>query len=83
LNVPKDKYVKVVSPAFKPEIKEEGNRRVYRWTHQNLLVEQTDPDEIPRRIPPNPDVQVTTFASWEEVGRWYAGLQKESRRQRN
>src|SRR5262249_35045670 len=26
-----------------------------------------------------PDVQKTTFGSWEEVGRWYAGLEKERR----
>ena len=25
------------------------------------------------------DVQMTTFSSWEEVGRWYAGLEKERR----
>ena len=76
LSVPATKYVKVVSPEFKPDIKEEGGRRIYRWTHANLIVKQNDPDEIPRRIPPNPDVQVTTFANWEEVGNWYAGLQQ-------
>ena len=26
-----------------------------------------------------PEVQMTTFASWEEVGRWYAGLEKSRR----
>jgi Flp pilus assembly protein TadD/transglutaminase-like putative cysteine protease len=77
ISVPRDKYVKVVSPEFKPEISEEGTRRVYRWAHNNLEVKEKDPDEVPRRIPPNPDVQVTTFASWEEVGRWYGGLQKD------
>ena len=77
ISVPKEKYVKVVSPDFKPEVSDEGTRRVYRWTHSNLVVKEKDPDEIPRRIPPNPSVQVTTFASWEEVGRWYGGLQKD------
>jgi len=77
ISVPKEKYVKVVSPDFKPEIKEEGPRRVYRWKHANLEVKEKDPNEVPRRIPPNPDVQVTTFASWEDVGRWYGGLQKD------
>ena len=76
ISVPKEKYVKVASPEFKPEISEEGTRRVYRWTHSNLVVER-DPDEIPKRVPPNPSVQVTTFASWEDVGRWYGGLQKD------
>jgi transglutaminase-like putative cysteine protease/tetratricopeptide (TPR) repeat protein len=77
INVPSGKYVKVVSPDFKPEIKEEGGRRIYHWTHANLVVKEKDPNEVPRRIPPNPDVQLTTFASWEEVGRWYGGLQKD------
>jgi tetratricopeptide (TPR) repeat protein/transglutaminase-like putative cysteine protease len=77
ISVPASKYVKVASPEFKPDIKEEaGRRRVYRWTRANLIVKEKDPDEIPRRIPPNPDVQVTTFANWEEVGNWYGGLQK-------
>ncbi len=77
LNVPADKYVKIVSPKFKPEMKEEGGRRIYTWSQSNLLVKEKDPDEVPRRVPPNPDVQITTFASWEEVGNWYGGLQKE------
>ncbi|HEY3974307.1 MAG TPA: DUF3857 domain-containing protein [Candidatus Sulfotelmatobacter sp.] len=77
LSVPAEKYVKVVSPDFKPEVKDAGGRRIYSWTHSNLEVKEKDPNEIPRRIPPNPSVQVTTFKSWEEVGGWYGGLQKE------
>ncbi len=77
ISIPREKYVKVVSPDFKPEIKEEGTRRVYRWKHANLEVTEKDPNEVPRRIPPNPDVQVTTFATWEDIGRWYGGLQKD------
>jgi len=77
ISVPADKYVKVVSPDFKPEIKEEGGRRTYRWTHSNLEVKEKDPNEPPRRTPPNPSVQMTTFATWEDVGRWYGSLQKD------
>jgi tetratricopeptide (TPR) repeat protein/transglutaminase-like putative cysteine protease len=76
ISFPAGKYVKVVSPEFKPEIKDEGGRRVYRWTHANLEVKEKDPRQAPRRIPPTPSVQVTTFASWEDVGRWYGELQK-------
>src|SRR5271156_5190636 len=77
ISLPAEKYVKVVSPGFEPEVKIEGTRRIYRWTHQNLTVKEKDPDEPPRRIPPNPDVQITTFANWEDVGRWYGGVQKD------
>lgn len=75
LSVPADKYVKVVCPDFKPEIKQEGARKIYHWSHANLIVKEKDPNEIPRRVPPNPDIQITTFANWEEIGRWYGGLQ--------
>jgi tetratricopeptide (TPR) repeat protein/transglutaminase-like putative cysteine protease len=77
ISLPSDKYVKVVSPDFKPEIKEAGGRRIYLWTHSNLEVKEKDPHEIPRRVPPNPSVQVTTFATWEDIGRWYGSLQKD------
>jgi len=77
LSVPAGKYVKVVSPEFKPEVAEENGRRIYRWKNANLIVPEKDPNEIPRRIPPNPDVQVTTFSNWEQVGNWYGGLQKD------
>jgi len=56
ISVPFEKYLKVVSPEFKPEVTQEGTRRVYRWTHTNLQVKEKDPDEAPRRTPPNPDV---------------------------
>jgi tetratricopeptide (TPR) repeat protein/transglutaminase-like putative cysteine protease len=78
ISIPNEKHLKVVSPEFKPEVGEEGQRRVYRWKSSNLTVQETDPNEVPRRTPPNPDVQVTTFASWGDVGNWYKGLQKDS-----
>jgi len=77
ISFPSGKYVKIASPEFKPEIKEEGGRRIYRWTRSNLVLKENDPDELPQRIPPNPDVQITTFESWQDVGRWYGDLQKE------
>ena len=67
----------MVTADFKPEVTQEGTRHIYRWTHANLKVKEKDPNQPPRRVAPNPDVQMTTFTSWEEVGRWYGGLQKE------
>jgi tetratricopeptide (TPR) repeat protein/transglutaminase-like putative cysteine protease len=77
ISVPAAKYVKVSSPDFKPEVREEGTRRIYVWSHSNLAVPEKDPREAPRRTLPTPSVQVTTFRNWEEVGAWYGGLQKE------
>jgi len=77
LSVPIGKYVKIVSPEFKPQVSERAERKIYRWTHSNLIVKVKEAGEMPRRIPPSPDIQITTFRSWEEVGRWYGDLQKE------
>ena len=77
ISVPAAKYVKVSSPESKPEIREEGTRRVYVWSHSNLIRPEKDPNEVPKRTLPAPSVKVTTFKNWEEVGEWYGGLQKE------
>jgi len=77
ISVPSGKYLKIVSPQFSPEVAEEAGQKIYRWKHSNLSVKATDPREVPRRVPPPPDVQVTTFTSWQDVGRWYGDLQKE------
>jgi Domain of Unknown Function with PDB structure (DUF3857) len=49
VNVPAAKYVKVVSPDYKPEVREDGGRKIYVWSHTNLVVPDKDPKEIPRR----------------------------------
>lgn len=77
LSVPAGKYVKVVSPDYKPAVRDEGGRKLYSWLHTNLIVPEKDPKEIPRRTLPSPSVQITTFHNWEEVGRWYGDLQKD------
>src|SRR3954447_23648652 len=69
ISFPSTKYVKVVSPEFKPEIAEEGGQKIYRWTHSNLIIKAKEPGEVPGRFPPKPDVQITTFASWEDTCR--------------
>jgi transglutaminase-like putative cysteine protease len=74
ISVPAGKYVKVSSPELKPQITDEAGRRVYRWKTSNL--QRRDPELQPKRELPRPAVQLTTFRTWEEVGSWYAGLQK-------
>jgi transglutaminase-like putative cysteine protease len=74
--VPSSKYVKLSSPEFKPEVREEAGQRTYSWVHSNLSRPDTTPQ--PKRTPPPPSVQVTTFKNWEEIGRWYGALQKDA-----
>ena len=77
IDVPRDKYVKVVSPDNPPQTKEEGARRIYTWKTQNLGPKASKlPSQMQNQQNPPPSVQVTTFHSWEEVGNWYGGLQR-------
>ena len=73
LTVPKDKYLNLSSPDYKPEIKDDGNRRTYIWRASNL--KRPDPD-TPVSQDQKPDIQFSTFHSWQEVGAWYNELQK-------
>ena len=88
VNIPVASKVKLkTEPGFEPAIKEDNDRRVYLWKHSNLKPaseeeekekEQTGPDDAQsEEIEFHPHVQLTTFQSWEEVGQWYANLQKD------
>jgi len=84
VSVPRDRAIKWKSAAYKPVISEEGSRRVFTWKYSQL--EQKSADEqkkeqeeqayqlVRGRLPP-PDVQISTFQSWEEIGAWYNKLQ--------
>jgi Transglutaminase-like superfamily len=84
--VPHDRAVKWKSPETKPVITEEGGRRIFTWTGSNLERKTTDQEEKDqekaryqsvRGLFPAPEVQISSFQSWEEVGRWYSSLQQE------
>jgi hypothetical protein len=76
LDVPADKPVTVASADVQPTITTASGRKLYHWATQNLS--RPDPDAPPKSIKKwKPSVQVTTFASWEQVGAWYQSLQKD------
>src|SRR5690242_6173859 len=83
VNIPKDRTIKLKNkPGFEPKITEENGRRIYRWTSSHLEREDDDKNKDKdkkkkkKKKPEDevPAVQLTTFASWAEVGKWYAGL---------
>jgi predicted Zn-dependent protease/transglutaminase-like putative cysteine protease len=79
LNVPKQKYVQVQSDTVKPEITEEGDRKIYRWKTAQLN-KSKPADDKPKKQPVTeipPSIAVSTFKNWEEVGHWYGDLQKD------
>jgi tetratricopeptide (TPR) repeat protein len=86
VNIPAASKVKLKNePGFEPAVKDENDRRVYHWKHANLKTaseeEEKDTEENEgsdqEKDDPHPDVQLTTFQSWDEVGQWYADLQKD------
>ena len=83
INVPKARHIKIKTrPGYDPKVTEEGDRRIYRWTHSHLKDQGSNGK---RQGPPNvadqiPSVQLSTFESWEDVGTWYAFLERERRR---
>src|SRR6185369_1127560 len=88
VNIPAASKVKLkTEPGFDPTGKDESDRRIYLWKHSNLkpdseedekekeATEEDSQGEEPEEF--HPHVQLTTFQSWEEVGQWYASLQKD------
>src|SRR6516225_9885699 len=86
INIPKGRAIKLkTEPGADPKVTDEGDRRVYRWTHSNLE-DEDDQNAKPkkRRLrardeDETPSVQLTTFESWQQMGDWYAGLEKDRR----
>src|SRR5690349_15103147 len=80
VNIPAASKVKLKNEAgFDPTIKDENDRRVYHWKHANLKPDSEEQDkdkedseesEKDENEDPHPDVQLTTFQSWDEVGQW-------------
>ena len=86
VDVPRARSVKVKSPGFQPTVTESGSYRTYRWTNSNLTVKDEERDkqqqvrstwELARGRFPHPDISITSFQGWEEIGRWYGELQSE------
>ena len=76
ISFPASKTVKVFSPGYTPTVTEEAGRKIYRWQHTNLRTSDAkdDSDEADEIAP---SIELSTFGSWEEIGTWYAALQKD------
>jgi tetratricopeptide (TPR) repeat protein len=87
LDVPKERAIKLkTKPGNDPKITETNGRSIYTWTSSHIEPDETDKEkdkdkkkEKPKKEPDPPAVQMTTFASWEQMGHWYAGLEKDRR----
>jgi tetratricopeptide (TPR) repeat protein len=90
VDVPADRPLKLkTKPGMDPKISEAKGRRIYHWTSSHLEREDDAKDKEKekkdkkkkkkRADEERPDIQLTTFVSWEQIGRWYAGLEKDRR----
>ncbi|MGA8150450.1 MAG: DUF3857 domain-containing protein [Terriglobales bacterium] len=84
ISVPRDRAVKWKSPSVKPVITEEGGRRIFTWTGSQLEHKSSDEEkkdqegqayQAGRGKLPQPEIQISSFQSWDEVGSWYNSLQ--------
>ena len=83
ISVPSDRPVKVKGPqATTQRVSEASGHRVYIWTTSRL---DPKPEKKKGRatldaalgLNPPPDVQVSSFKSWDEVADWYWSLEKD------
>ncbi len=85
IRVPSDKYVKLSSPDGQPQTRDEGGEKVYSWTTSHALEDKKAADEKAKAAKAKSgssdveqtehhSVELTTFRSWEEIGKWYSGL---------
>jgi len=86
ISVPRDRSIKVKSPTLKSTIAEDGKYLTYTWNAANLETKsdkQQKEEQLERAQEqakgqfPWPDVMISSFQTWDEVGRWYEGLQAE------
>jgi tetratricopeptide (TPR) repeat protein len=78
INVPAARKMTLKSSAATPNATAtSGGRTIYRWRHANLKHAADDSQKLTDQSKAKaPDVQLTTFASWAQVARWYAKLEQ-------
>src|SRR5215469_8196618 len=86
VDVPAGRALKLkCKPGMDPKITETNGRRIYHWSGSHLEREDDDKAKDGKKKKKHrpdddrPDIQLTTFESWEQVGRWYATLEKDRR----
>jgi transglutaminase-like putative cysteine protease/tetratricopeptide (TPR) repeat protein len=85
LDVPKDAYLQVWSPNYKPTTTDTATTRIYRWQSSQLaptagkertalLKLDNNPTLGTSDEPALPAIAWTNFHSWQEIGAWYRSL---------
>jgi tetratricopeptide (TPR) repeat protein len=86
LDVPHGRTIKLKSPKAKPNITQSGAYDVYTWTSSRLSNEDDKTEKVERQREAweqirgrndEPDIQLTSFQSLQELGDWYRKLQSD------
>ncbi|HZU22897.1 MAG TPA: DUF3857 domain-containing protein, partial [Terriglobales bacterium] len=82
ISVPDGKSLKVKSTTIQPQITEQQGRKLYTWKSSHREPSQSAEQLAKKQKEKKdddksdfPDVQLSTFQSWDEIGRWYSALQ--------
>ncbi len=79
IDIPKSRHVTLKSAhvPYSTDVTSSTDRTIYHWKHPNLALaaEDEQANRAPQPTVAKPaDVELTTFASWDEVARWYSKL---------
>lgn len=73
INLPAERTIHMrTQPQFPPEISTAADRKIYSWKRWNAA--PTDSRAAEPAKPP--DVVLTTFASWDALAKWFAGIEQ-------
>ena len=78
IDIPQSRAVILASPNFPHETTQANGRIIYTWKHANPAAHADNDPTSPaalQRAAKLPDVQLTSFATWQDVARWYANLE--------
>ncbi len=84
ISVPAARAVKWKSSKLKPVITEDGGRRIFTWNHSQLEHQSAEKEkenqelatyQSSRNKASPPEIQMSSFQNWQEVGEWYNSLQ--------
>ncbi len=71
INVPAERTIHIqTAPQFPPKTSTAGGRKIYSWKRLNA-VPTGDGSAEPAKPP---DVALTTFANWDALAKWFAGM---------
>jgi Flp pilus assembly protein TadD len=75
IDVPKSREIKLKSPDHNFETRDDGDRRIYTWSVKNFVPDRKKQRDVEEDD--TPDVQLSSFTSWQQIASWYAKLQSE------